>query len=131
METRFFIPRPKFEKMAENIACQNIVEGQNCSTVRFNNRLFVISSAVGTGTGRGWSYLGAYEVTPVESYVGDLVPLKYQAHFAEVLEGNRKRSYAGMIITADGISVVCLGPEINFYPLEEGTQIELFQNVKQ
>jgi hypothetical protein len=126
MENRFFVPRPKFDEMSGKIACLQIVEKKNCPTVRFDNKLFVIAAAAGTGTGRGWSYLEGYEVVPVDRYTGDLVPLDYSKHFQEVTEGNRERSYNGLKITADGISVVCLGPSKTFLPLESGQQIKLF-----
>lgn len=125
MEKEIFVPIPKFDAMAAVICCSNIVEGKNCELVRVFGKSYVISAAVGTGTGRGWSYLKGYEVTPEPLYRGHLVALDYERQISAILNDERPRSYNGLKIKVDGETFVCVGSSVRFYPKNEGEQTVL------
>ena len=128
MNNATIVPNPKFDEMIEKISCLKIVEGKNVPTVNFGGKTFVITSAAGTGTGFSWEYVEGYEVVPEQLYRGDLVPMKYQAHFNAVLDKLRPRSYNGLLLTVDDRPFVCIGERNRFEPGLEGQQIKLFKD---
>lgn len=47
---------------------------------------------------QGCKRVTMYPVVPIEKYTGSLQPLYYSYHQIEINQGNRERSYKGMII---------------------------------
>lgn len=134
-----FVPRLKFEEMGKKISCMTISEkGRSEGSVRFENKLYVITGAIGTGTGVGWKCVWGNRIVPLESYSGSLKALSYTEHNDEVHAKRRERGYDGMLITDGGKKVVMTGPSVEFYPVETEIQLSIFgigesksrQNVK-
>lgn len=109
-----------FSKMRKCKDLMNIVEHKPVTT------LFEAGKKKYVVTGGGPDYLYAYEVIPIEFYVGELQPLTYSAHFVEVNLKMRKRGYSGMKIKHQQDWYVCLEP-VKFTNAEQAFfQISLF-----
>lgn len=126
MKTELRVSRPKYNEMADKLSALTISENRSCPSVEVQGRRYVMTGAMGAGTGDGWAHIEGMEVTPIEFYKGELQPLKYGDHWNAVREGNRERAYTGMQITCEGKPVVFIGGKVKFLPLDEGEQLAMF-----
>lgn len=93
------VPKSKFDEMGTVVSCQSIIEkGKALGVVDWGNLEFVMTSAVGNGTGKGWKSIDGYRVIDKINYKGLLEPLLYDQHWVDVEAGNRQRGYTGMLI---------------------------------
>lgn len=97
--------------------CRPDLEKKLCPTVRVLKRDYVMTGAMGTGRADGWEHIEGMQVIPCVFYKLPLLLLEYSDHWRAVDAGERKRSYRGMKINADGRQQGFVGPKIIFKPL--------------
>lgn len=68
----------------------------------------------------------AYKVMPLNKYKGELKPLEHSRHFLAVDQGERERSYEGMVTRHAKRKLVFVGNQIRFTKTNEGKQTTLF-----
>lgn len=119
------LPVAIFESLSNSCDLLSIVEkGIIKHIVSINGESYCIYGSSGTGTGIGWESHLAYKAVFLKDYTGDKQPLSYQAHFNEVNEGKRQRSYDGLLLQFKKESMVLLGPEIKIIPQHSEEKIK-------
>lgn len=119
----------KFAEMSKRIWCLELSEEKPVKSVMYQGNKYVITGAVGTGTGEGWSQLQAYKVVPLALYQGGVEPMTYRQAINAVYDGKRQRGYNGMLIKCDGAPYVMVGPKITILEDKDqnDSQLDLFQ----
>jgi len=127
MSSPIYVPEPKYREIDRANSCMSIIDHGTCKTVHCNNAEYVITGAMGSGGGGDWACIWGAKVVDLSVYNGELIPLKYNAHWDEVRAGNRERAYAGMLLVTKGKrQIVVEGPQVEFRKLEVGKQLTLF-----
>lgn len=113
MSRDIFVPRPKFDQMADKCSC-NTIGNSGCSngSVNFNNEMYIITGSMSDIN--GYISFWAIKAVPLSAYNGSLKPLKRDDHLIDRLEGNREVGYDGMLIMNEGKEVVLTGETIFF-----------------
>ncbi len=92
-----------------------IVDGKIMAIDELFGKLVTCTGGAGSGKGdNNWASAQCYEIVPLDKYKGDLEPLKYSSHFAEIEKGNRERSYTGMLSFYKKQPYVFVGEKMEF-----------------
>lgn len=121
-----FVPEAKYREIDWKNSCQSICERGECATFFWQNIEYLSSGAMGSGNATDWDCIWGYEVKDLDAYTGELKPLSYGPHFREVDQGNRERSYAGLLLRCGKRQLVVIGQEVTFKKVEIGKQLTIF-----
>lgn len=120
------VPTLKFEEMIKVLSTQYLSESQKAKgTVFLNNKEFIITGSMGTGTGFGYALLWGNRVEDLKLYKGKLKPLEISEHHLEIDKKNRRRGYEGQVIKFEKRNIVCC-EEYTFFEIKVGNQTALF-----
>lgn len=120
------VPTSKFNELIKAAATMSLSEKSLVHvTVMFQNKEFIITGSMGTGTGFGYAVLWGNRVVDYKSYKGKLEPLEKSGHLLLCDLGKRKRGYEGQIVYHGKRRLVCC-EEYSFIEEKTGIQASLF-----
>ncbi|MCL4639022.1 MAG: hypothetical protein M5Z89_08535 [Olivibacter sp.] len=119
------VPIVKFEELRNKACAKQITEGYVPHTVFYRGDEYVATGS-SSKLGLGNTVVFAYKVMPLNEYNGALKPLEYSSHFLAVGQGERDRSYEGMLTRHAKRKLVFVGEQIRFTKSDEGIQSSLF-----
>lgn len=122
-----WVPTAKYKEISKKISCGSIAEKETCQTFLWQNKEYVATGAVGTGTGIGWAEIEVYQVEELASYKGDLEPMGYAEHRTAVDLGHRERGYGGQLVKSGKRELVFLCQRFTVLELKVGHQLAMFK----
>jgi hypothetical protein len=114
----FQINKSKFDNMCSLMSTNSIIEnGKAVATIHHLGQEYVITGAMGNGTGTGWKLLYARRVIDLAKYEGDTPKSYHEHHF--------KNGYEGLLIKFLKRDIVLLN-EVIFKSVQMELQTTLF-----
>ena len=120
---KIYISQNLLNSLADLNACMQLSTNNVLDLFTYKNKKFIIVGTVSSGS-KGVHSVTAYECVLLENFIGEAV--SYAQHGFDVLDGKSERGYSNITLKNKKINWVITGEAVEFLPIEEDTQLELF-----
>lgn len=120
---KFYISQNLLNSLATFNACMQITSNNVQELFSYKNKIFIIVGTVSSGS-KGVFSVTAYECVLLKNFAGNAV--SYAEHGFDVIDGKRERGYSDVTFKSKKIDWVITGEAVEFLPIIEDTQLELF-----